>query len=108
MQAFLVEVLGAQVRRLSDQVIEALYVPAEKRVLRRMSELDRLYASSDGNPSEIPLTQDDLATMAGTSRATVNRVLGEAEKAGLISLGRRRVTVTDAAGLAAKAGSVTG
>jgi CRP-like cAMP-binding protein len=102
-QAFLVEVLGAQVRRLTGQVIEALYVPADRRVLRRLSGLAQLYA--DGEQVEIPMTQDDLATMAGTSRATVNRVLGEAEQAGLISVGRRRVTVLNAAGLAAKAGS---
>jgi CRP-like cAMP-binding protein len=102
-QAFLVEVLGAQVRRLTEQVIEALYVPADRRVLRRLSGLARVYAN--GDEVEIPMTQDDLATMAGTSRATVNRVLGEAEQAGLISVGRRRVTVLNAAGLAAKAGS---
>jgi CRP/FNR family transcriptional regulator, cyclic AMP receptor protein len=101
-QAFLVEVLGEQVRRLSDQVIEALYVPAEKRVMRRLSGLAGVYASADGLPAEIPMTQDDLATMAGTSRATVNRVLGEAEQAGLITIGRRRVTVLDAASLATR------
>jgi CRP-like cAMP-binding protein len=102
-QAFLVEVLGAQVRRLTEQVIEALYVPADRRVLRRLNGLARVYAIED--LVEIPMTQDDLATMAGTSRATVNRVLGEAEQAGLIKLGRRRVTVLDPAALAAKAGS---
>lgn len=101
-QAFLVEVLGEQVRRLSDQVIEALYVPADKRVLRRLSGLAGIYAAGDGGPVEIPMTQDDLATMAGTSRATVNRVLGEAEQAGLISIGRRRVSVLDAASLATR------
>lgn len=103
-QAFLVEVLGAQVRRLTGQVIEALYVPADRRVLRRLSGLAQVYADGASEALEIPMTQDDLATMAGTSRATVNRVLGEAEQAGLISVGRRRVTVLNAAGLAAKAG----
>ena len=103
-QAFLVEVLGAQVRRLTGQVIEALYVPADRRVLRRLAGLAKVYAEGDPGTVEIPMTQDDLATMAGTSRATVNRVLGEAEQAGLISVGRRRVTVLNAAGLAAKAG----
>jgi CRP/FNR family transcriptional regulator, cyclic AMP receptor protein len=102
-QAFLVEVLGAQVRRLSAQVMEALYVPADRRVLRRLSELAALYSGGEDGAS-IPMTQEDLATMAGTSRATVNRVLGEAEKAGLITVGRRRVTVNDEEGLAARSG----
>ncbi|TMK22156.1 MAG: Crp/Fnr family transcriptional regulator [Actinobacteria bacterium] len=103
-QAFLVEVLSAEVRRLSGQVTEALYVPADDRVLRRLAELVPLYATSDGEPVEIPLTQEDLATMAGTSRATVNRVLGEAEREGIIALGRMRVTVVDPAALRARSG----
>lgn len=95
---FLAHVLGAQVRRLTGQVMDALYVPAEKRVFRRLGELARVYGDGDG-AVVIPLTQEDLATMAGTSRATVNRVLGEAEKAGIVEVGRMRISVVDRAGL---------
>jgi len=105
-QAFLVQVLVAQVRRLSAQVTEALYVSADDRVLRRLNALVPIYAGDAPKDAvEIPLTQEDLATMAGTSRATVNRVLGEAERAGIIALGRMRVTVLDRAALGAKVGS---
>ncbi|MFY9586921.1 MAG: Crp/Fnr family transcriptional regulator [Actinomycetota bacterium] len=96
--AFLVHVLGAQVRRLTGQVMDALYVPAEKRVLRRLGELARVYGNGDGEVV-IPLTQEDLATMAGTSRATVNRVLGDAEKAGIVAVGRMKISVVDRAAL---------
>ncbi len=96
--AFLVHVLGAQVRRLTDQVMDALYVPAEKRVLRRLAELTRVYGNGEGDVV-IPLTQEDLATMAGTSRATVNRVLGDAEKAGIVAVGRMKISVVDRAAL---------
>ena len=92
--AFLAQVLGAQVRRLTGQVMDALYVPAEKRVLRRLGELARVYGEGEGTVV-IPLTQEDLATMAGTSRATVNRVLGDAEKAGVLKIGRMRISVVD-------------
>jgi CRP/FNR family transcriptional regulator, cyclic AMP receptor protein len=92
--AFLAHVLGAQVRRLSGQVMDALYVPAEKRVLRRLGELARVYGDREGEVT-IPLTQEDLATMAGTSRATVNRVLGDAEKAGFVNVGRMKISVVD-------------
>jgi CRP-like cAMP-binding protein len=47
----------------------------------------------------VPLTQEDLAAMAGTSRATVNRVLREDEKRGSVKLERGRVVVLDADGL---------
>ena len=41
----------------------------------------------------MPLTQEDIAAMAGTSRATVNRVLREEQKLGAVALARGRTTV---------------
>jgi CRP/FNR family cyclic AMP-dependent transcriptional regulator len=87
----LIAILAGQVRRLSRHLLEALYVPADKRVLRRLVEVAALYP--DG---VVPLTQEDLASLAGTSRATVNRVLREAEERGSLALGRGRTTVLDA------------
>ena len=57
---------------------------------RRVCELTETYGSG-----VVPLTQEDLAAMAGTSRATVNRVLRDEEKRGAVALGRGRVTVLD-------------
>jgi CRP-like cAMP-binding protein len=51
----------------------------------------------------VALTQDDLASLAGTSRATVNRVLRQAEEAGAVSLSRGRIRVTDRAMLTKRA-----
>ena len=50
----------------------------------------------------IPLTQEDLAAMAGTSRATVNRVLREEERLGAVALERGRVTLLDPEALAGR------
>jgi CRP/FNR family cyclic AMP-dependent transcriptional regulator len=90
----LISILAGQVRRLSRHLLEALYVPADKRVLRRLLEVGRLYGDADG-PSVVPLTQEDLAGLAGTSRATVNRVLREEEARGTVKLGRGRTTLLD-------------
>jgi CRP/FNR family transcriptional regulator, cyclic AMP receptor protein len=95
--AVLISILSGQVRRLSRHLLEALYVPADKRVLRRLIELGELYAA-DG-ATVVPLTQEDLAGLAGTSRATVNRVLREEEARGTVRLGRCRTTVLDAEAL---------
>ena len=101
-ETFLTGVLGAQVRRLSGQVLEALYVPADKRVLRRLWELAKLYGEgADG--TVIPLTQEDLASVAGTSRATVNRVLGQATDAGFVEVSRGKIAVLDGATLEKRA-----
>jgi CRP-like cAMP-binding protein len=81
------------VRRQNELLLEALYVPVERRVLRRLAELSALYAARD---YVIPLTQEQLAEMAGTSRATVNRVLREEQKRGTVELRRGRTVVLDA------------
>ena len=90
----LVQLLGARVRHLIDRLVEALYVPADSRVLRRVLELARVYGDV------VPLTQEDLAGLAGTTRATVNRVLRREERSGALALARGRVTIVDAEALA--------
>lgn len=101
----LISVLSAQVRRLSRHLLEALYTPADTRVRRRVLELVDIYRGDDPSlPVTIPLTQDDLADLAGTSRATVNRVLREDEARGIVELGRGRTLVVDRDGLAKWAG----
>jgi CRP/FNR family cyclic AMP-dependent transcriptional regulator len=99
---FLIEVLVAQVRQLNSHLQEALYVPAETRVLRRVLSLVASYTEADGG-CVIPLTQDDVATMAGTSRPTANRVLKAAEADGVLRIGRGRIDVLDAAALTERA-----
>jgi CRP/FNR family transcriptional regulator, cyclic AMP receptor protein len=94
----LIGILSGQVRRLSRHLLDALYVPADKRVLRRLVEIAALY-----DDAVVPLTQEDLAGLAGTSRATVNRVLREEEARGTVKLGRGRTSVLDPAALMARA-----
>ena len=90
----LIAILSGQVRRLTTHLVEALYVPAEKRVRRRLVEMVAVY---DDGAAEVvvPLNQEDLAGLAGTSRATANRVLREEEGRGTVKLGRGRTTVLD-------------
>jgi CRP-like cAMP-binding protein len=99
---FLIEVLVAQVQRLSKHLQEALYVPAETRVLRRVLGLVDTYRAADGSCT-IPLTQDDIASMAGTSRPTANRVLKAAEADGVLLVKRGRIEVLDVDALAHRA-----
>ncbi len=52
----------------------------------------------------MPLSQEELASLAGTSRATVTRAFGNWRKRNLIRTGQRRITVTDPEGLRKVAG----
>jgi len=96
--AVLVRLLAEQVRRMDERVVEAHYVAADRRVRRRLLELAEAYGG--GEAVTIPLTQEDLADMAGASRATVNRVLREEEKRGAVELRRGKTIVFDVGGLA--------
>jgi CRP/FNR family transcriptional regulator, cyclic AMP receptor protein len=100
---FLVAILAAEVERLSVLLAEALYLPVDTRVLRRLVDLAHLYRSPDGGAVEIPFTQEELGTIAGASRATVNRVLGETEAAGSIDVRRGRIVVNDLTALERRA-----
>ena len=93
----LTEALVTEVRRLSAALIEALYVPVERRVWLRLIDLVELYGGD--TPVVIPLTQDDIAQLAGTTRPTANRVLRAGEDHGVVQLGRSRIEVHDRAAL---------
>jgi CRP-like cAMP-binding protein len=96
----LAELLAERLRRVNELLLEAHHVDADVRVRRRLVELGEVF---DGT---IPLTQEEIAQTAGTSRATVNRVLREEELAGSLALGRGRTTIRDAAALATRAASL--
>ncbi len=85
--------LVTEVRRLSAALIEALYVPVERRVWLRLIELVDLYGGDA--PVVIPLTQDDIAQLAGTTRPTANRVLRAGEEQGVLRLARGRIEIND-------------
>jgi CRP-like cAMP-binding protein len=90
--------LDARLRATSQALLEALHLPAEARVLRRLAYLAEIYADH-APPRTIPLTQDELASLAGTTRQTVNRVLGQAQEDGFLELSRGQITLTDRAQL---------
>lgn len=87
----LVEMLAAQVRRLSEQLLDAHTLTAEQRVLKQLRVLADSFA--EGDSATIPLTQEDLASLAGTTRPTANRALQGLVDAGRIALRRGRIEV---------------
>jgi CRP-like cAMP-binding protein len=101
-EKLLVQILVARVLKLSEELHEVLYQPVEVRIRRRLLAMGRVYG--DGAPGTVvPLTQDDLAGLAGVARATVNRVLRQEEERGLVRLDRHRVTILDPTELARRA-----
>lgn len=81
---------------VSQRYLEVLFLDADTRVRLRLLELGQQYRDGRGNgPTVIAVTQEDLAGLAGTSRATVNRVLGEEERQGTLTRQRGRLLLLD-------------
>jgi len=90
---FLFQSMAESVRRMDERLIEALFVPAEKRVLRRLISVALLYGPTGSSGTKVPVTQAVLASMAGTTRPTANQVLRATEETGVIALGRKTITI---------------
>ena len=98
--SLLVTALSERVNRLTDHLLEALFTPADKRLCRRLSELTGTYIVPGlSGPISIPLTQEELASLAGTSRPTANRVLQDLVQSQIIAVRRGGVDVLDDARL---------
>lgn len=80
-------VLLSRVTRLNRQLRDALYVEVEHRIPRRLLDLASAYGGLRAG-LRLPITQQDLAELAGTTRPTVNMVLQRLEASGSIRLYR--------------------
>jgi CRP-like cAMP-binding protein len=98
----LVELLAATVRRLNRELVDAYFTPADRRVVRHLHALAARSPEVEGR-RVVRLTQEDLAALAGTSRATVNRTLRDLERVGALALRRGRIEVHDLERLAGRA-----
>lgn len=100
----LVAMLAQRVSRLSDHLLEALHVPADERIVRRLLEVCDRYDGADAAGSVVvPLTQEAVGDLAGAARPTTNRVLRRLEADGILALHRGSIEVLDRAALARRA-----
>ena len=82
---------NTRIRELSTEAVERRIAHA---ILRLVNQSGR--KSPKGIEIDFPVTREDIAEMAGTTLHTVSRVMNGWQQKGLVTLGRRRVTVNDA------------
>jgi CRP/FNR family transcriptional regulator, cyclic AMP receptor protein len=93
--------LARELRRLTNHVEELHFLDITGRLAARLARL----AEEQGTPGEEgirlagPITQGELAAMVGSTRQSVNKLLGYFVDDGLIRLEREALIVTDLAGL---------
>lgn len=95
-----VAVMKALALRLRNSTASAEYLANHSAPQRVMHQLARLAAQNGANAGdtshiELCLTQDDLASLSGTTRETVNRVLSNLRDQGLIQVERARIRILD-------------
>jgi CRP/FNR family transcriptional regulator len=94
-----VKLVGALTRRLretNERVARQSFQTVPSRVAGVLTQLIAEETSGDGPQGvTIRMTQADLAQLAGTSRESVSRFLATLERAGVVRVGRGRVTVVE-------------
>ena len=96
----LVALLAERLRYADERIVAAHFLDADARVRWALLQLVRAYGC--GDDVVVPLTQENLAELAGTARGTVNRVLNEEQGRGVVAVERGRVRVLSAEKLAAR------
>jgi CRP-like cAMP-binding protein len=88
-------VLASEIRRLAGALVEALYIPSEKRVVRRLLDASDSFGVQGEPAALVPLTQEELAQLAGVTRETANRILRRAEAGAMLRMSRGKIEVLD-------------
>jgi CRP/FNR family transcriptional regulator len=92
----LVAALTRRLRETNERVARQSFQTVPSRVAGVLTQLIAEEAAPDGRSGvTIRMTQADLAQLAGTSRESVSRFLATLERAGVVSVGRGRVTVVE-------------
>ena len=103
--AKLVTTLGRRLRAANERLASQSFQTVQSRVAQVISQLVVQENAEAGGDAEavgdivLTVTQAEVAQLAGSSRESASRFLAVLERAGIVSQGRGKVTVHDAAAL---------
>lgn len=85
------------INRISQRLAQAYFSPAKNRVVSALCYFIELFGSKSGEKItfKLPLTHDDIASVAGLSRENTTRVLCELKRDKIIRLSYRHVLITN-------------
>lgn len=92
----------SRIREAEAWRAELAVLPAGPRVVRTLL---RLASAASATPVDVGLSQTEIGQAAGLSRSTVAVEVARLRRRGVIATARRRIVITDLAGLRALAGS---
>jgi CRP-like cAMP-binding protein len=91
------KIIGLRRQRVERRLKYLLYRSNRERLTHLLIELAERYGrrSPEGIELTIKLSHQDLASIVGSTRETVTVVLGELQSEGRLTLGRRKIVLTD-------------
>jgi CRP/FNR family cyclic AMP-dependent transcriptional regulator len=97
----IIATLSGRVRYTTEYAEGLAFLDVNGRVAKRLLELADLYGvkKERGTEIDLGLTQRELASLVGTTRESVNKVVGTFRDQGLIEVEGQRITVVDRRGL---------
>lgn len=84
--------LAERIRLLASKYEDHVFLDVPGRLAKYLLEVARVH-------QDLPITQDDLAAAIGSTRVTVNKLLADLERRGLVRVERRHLEVLDEAAL---------
>ncbi|PIE06958.1 MAG: Crp/Fnr family transcriptional regulator [Rhodobacterales bacterium] len=102
--------VGTRIGEMTTNMLETATQQVERRVACALERILRQSGRREagGIVIEMPITRQNIADMTGATLHTISRLLSAWERDGLIRSARRRITVTDPAGLARLSGGLSG
>ena len=97
----IMRLISERLERVTEQMVDALALPAPARLAKVLIQLARLQSSSlhGGDEIQLNLSQSELGAMTGLTRECVNKHLGSWRGAGWLLLSDRSVILTNVAAL---------
>jgi CRP-like cAMP-binding protein len=98
-----IQLLLRLVTRLTTQVAELSQLDSTTRLYRQLWRLGEVFEKRRAG-AELPISQQQLASMTGVGLRITNQVLNEARREGVLETGKRRIVVNDWAMVRRRAG----
>jgi CRP-like cAMP-binding protein len=100
------EILGQRLAEMERRLSESFFKSVPQRVASTLVTLagQQRWPTLTSRGQVVAMTHEQIAALAGTSRETATKVLGDFAERGLIRLNRGRITILDIGGISTEAG----
>lgn len=91
----ILKVMSRRLRQAQDQVRDLSYADVHARAAFNLLQLAKEHGvpGSEGQIINLVLSQQELASLVGTSRETVARIFSEWKRKGIIAVSNQRITI---------------